>query len=420
MIRRLYFPKRNHFFKKNTTITINNALTKEIEMIPQRDKLLLGFKQLALFGAVLGLVFGTGAVSFDDAFASGKVYVCHDGKNKKIDHDDLYDHLEHGDTKGKCKKEKKIYVCHEGENLKIKESELEEHLLHGDTEGKCKKFKAHDVITGDGPPPDKLGKEGDLYLDSWNEDSLEYYVKVGKNEWEFRGIIVEINSACDIRDIIKFDGTKWLCADDLDTLGNLTCSDGQIAKRSGTEWVCAEDGGGETLTEAEVEEFITNGAIDLFAGSTLDGDAISTEPDLVDDADSSPTNELQTLSQSGSDVTLSDGGGTVSIDDADANDKNELQSILVTTESKTGSGGDPLHEIEPEESASGSVTCDADYIAIGFEILWVQSNGIPVVTNLEFIGAAVDYDIANASTFDAIEVNVMAICMKLIPIPITP
>ena len=32
--------------------------------------------------------------------------------------------------------------------------------------------------------------------------------------------------------------------------------------------------------------------------------------------DKDPTNELQTLSRAGSDVTLSDGGGTVSVDDA--------------------------------------------------------------------------------------------------------
>jgi len=73
-------------------------------LVGQKDKLLLGVKQLALFGAVLGLVFGTGAVSYGDAFASGndKVYVCHDGKDKKIKEKSLKSHLKHGDTLGKC------------------------------------------------------------------------------------------------------------------------------------------------------------------------------------------------------------------------------------------------------------------------------------------------------------------------------
>ena len=44
----------------------------------------------------------------------------------------------------------------------------------------------------------------------------------------------------------------------------------------------------------------------------------------VDDADADPNNEVQSLSQLGSDVTLSDGGGTISIDDADSDPTNEL------------------------------------------------------------------------------------------------
>lgn len=52
----------------------------------------------------------------------------------------------------------------------------------------------------------------------------------------------------------------------------------------------------------------------------------------VDDADADPVNELQSLSKSGTNLTLSNGGGTVSIADNDNNATNELQTI-----SKTGS-----------------------------------------------------------------------------------
>lgn len=43
----------------------------------------------------------------------------------------------------------------------------------------------------------------------------------------------------------------------------------------------------------------------------------------------------QTLSQTGSDVTLSDGGGTVSVNDADADPTNELQNLTVSTTGDT-------------------------------------------------------------------------------------
>ncbi len=41
--------------------------------------------------------------------------------------------------------------------------------------------------------------------------------------------------------------------------------------------------------------------------------AQTVQTDMVDDADASPTNELQTISLAGSDLTLSDGGGTVTL-----------------------------------------------------------------------------------------------------------
>ena len=47
----------------------------------------------------------------------------------------------------------------------------------------------------------------------------------------------------------------------------------------------------------------------------------------VQDDDADPANELQTLSQAADVVTLSDGGGSFSIDDADADPSNELQAL---------------------------------------------------------------------------------------------
>ena len=54
--------------------------------------------------------------------------------------------------------------------------------------------------------------------------------------------------------------------------------------------------------------------------------------DAVDDADASATNELQTISKTGSTVTLSNGGGsfTDAVNDADADATNELQDISLS------------------------------------------------------------------------------------------
>ncbi len=217
-----------------------------------QSKLLLGFKQLALFGAVLGLVFGTGAVSFDSAFASGKVYVCHNGKDLKINENALQAHLDHGDDEGKC------------------DDDDDDKKGHG-------KGKFKHVFRGDGPPPDKLGKIGDLYFDTSDGGCMDFWVKIDKKEWEQRGTLCDESlimidwsqidnipeellelaalDDCDEGQIIKNESGTWQCADDdkvesLDEL--LQCADGEIAKFdfANTEWVCAVDeDGADTLEE---------------------------------------------------------------------------------------------------------------------------------------------------------------------------
>ena len=61
--------------------------------------------------------------------------------------------------------------------------------------------------------------------------------------------------------------------------------------------------------------------------------------EMNDDADADPTNEIQTATLSGSDITLSNGGGTFSINDADADPTNEIQTINQTGNLATLSNG---------------------------------------------------------------------------------
>jgi len=64
--------------------------------------------------------------------------------------------------------------------------------------------------------------------------------------------------------------------------------------------------------------------------------------DQVDDADNSPTNELQTISTTGAagNITLSNGGGTLNlnVDDADSNPTNEIQDLSLSGNTLSLSG----------------------------------------------------------------------------------
>jgi hypothetical protein len=76
----------------------------------------------------------------------------------------------------------------------------------------------------------------------------------------------------------------------------------------------------------------------------------------TDDADPDPENEIQTLSQTGNSVTLSNGGGTINNDDDDADPANEIQTISRTgdiitltdggTVNVTDDDADPANEMQ--------------------------------------------------------------------------
>ena len=109
----------------------------------------------------------------------------------------------------------------------------------------------------------------------------------------------------------------------------------QTLSQSGNQVTLSNGGGTVTFSDDPTDEL----NLDLtLSGTNLqitdNGGTLSTDlSSLIPDADADPANELQTLSQSGSQVTLSNGGGTVTIDDADANATNELQTLTQTWQS---------------------------------------------------------------------------------------
>ena len=73
---------------------------------------------------------------------------------------------------------------------------------------------------------------------------------------------------------------------DDDTLASLNCNNGEVLGWDGGQWVClAVSGtsgtGGATLTESQVETYITNDAIDLNAQTTINGETILTENSVL-------------------------------------------------------------------------------------------------------------------------------------------
>ena len=78
------------------------------------------------------------------------------------------------------------------------------------------------------------------------------------------------------------------------------------------------------------------------------GGSVSVTPTA--DGDTSATNELQTVSKSGSTVTLSNSGGSFSIDDADANPNNELQTVSKSGNTVTLSNGGGSFSVDDSDA----------------------------------------------------------------------
>lgn len=98
---------------------------------------------------------------------------------------------------------------------------------------------------------------------------------------------------------------------------------------------------------------------------------------------------VQTLSLSTSNLTLSDGGGTVSINDADASPSNEIQTISKSgnTVTLSNSGGSFEDSILSETEVDLMVS-DNGYITQELDAGWVKNQDSTTTTNFVGIGIA--------------------------------
>ena len=100
--------------------------------------------------------------------------------------------------------------------------------------------------------------------------------------------------------------------------------------------------GGSTFTEMGTQQLVTV--------------PYAMHANTVSNSDNDVNNELQTISASGSDVTLSDGGGTVSINDADADPNNEIQSISKAgTDVTLSDGGGTVSIADNDNDATNEI-----------------------------------------------------------------
>lgn len=98
--------------------------------------------------------------------------------------------------------------------------------------------------------------------------------------------------------------------------------------------------------------------------------AQTVQTDMVDDADASPTNELQAISLVGSDLTLSGGGGTVTLPAGGVADNWGTQTVESdATLSGNGTSGDPLGVV-------GDLTDDQTLSIVGQDLSISEGNTV--------------------------------------------
>ena len=106
------------------------------------------------------------------------------------------------------------------------------------------------------------------------------------------------NISCSSGEGLAYNGSGWACVSlvgdfsdlsnipsglsdgDDDTLAGISCATGEIVEWSGSAWVCTTQSTGTTLTESDVENYVTNDPINLSSNSMMNGAILATQDDL--------------------------------------------------------------------------------------------------------------------------------------------
>ncbi|MCB9232295.1 MAG: tail fiber domain-containing protein [Bacteroidia bacterium] len=155
---------------------------------------------------------------------------------------------------------------------------------------------------------------------------------------------------------------------------------------------------GGTGTTINIADNDNDSGNELLQGVSLSGTTLVTTDaggtyltnlsSLINDADADPNNEIQTLTQTGTTVTLSNGGGTISVADNDNSSTNEIQALSISgsTISLSNGGGSVVVPSSADNLGNHSAT----------QVLDMNSNKIT-----ELASPTVATDAANKAYVDA-------------------
>ena len=196
---------------------------------------------------------------------------------------------------------------------------------------------------------------------------------------------------------------------DNDTLSSLLCAADQIARWDGAGWICSTDqlrsdgdivqvisdagyiAGAHTvdtiLAEAEVEAFITNTAINLFAGTTLDGQEIATGAHTFDTNSQLSEAEVDAFVANNNYAT---GAHTVdtTLTEAEVDAMVQNNSYALQSEVFNGDYNDLSNKPTDQDTLAG-LSCAVDQIAKWDGSAWIcaeASAGIPSGSIVFFAG----------------------------------
>ena len=204
-------------------------------------------------------------------------------------------------------------------------------------------------------------------------------------------------------------------------VANTSPATGEVLKWNGSQWAPATDnvssGGGAVNTTARLSGDGSIGSpLDLAQQSATtdqvlkwNGSAFAPANDEVDDADADASNELQSLSLSGNNLSLSNGGGTVSLPSAPAYTGGTGISVTGTTITNTapdqtvslvGTGATTVSGTYPNFAVSSTDNVDdADSDPTNEIETWSTLGGIPA----DFADGTDDVDDADSDPTNEIE-----------------
>ena len=143
-----------------------------------------------------------------------------------------------------------------------------------------------------------------------------------------------------------------------------TTNEIQTLSKSGSTISLSDNGGSVTVFDGDYNDLSNTPSI-----PTSTSDLSNDSGFLTSEVDGSTTNEIQTLSKSGSTISLSDNGGSVTVFDGDYNNLSNTPSIPTSTSDLTNDSGFLTSEVD------GSTTNELQVLSISNDTIFLSDGG---------------------------------------------